>query len=233
VRTLAAAALLALAAAGLSGAVKPPYSAEQVLKELLAAQDSQAAFSAQLRKEERRSGHKKADAWVQGELAMMPGGRAWLRITEPSPGRIVCDGKRLNVELPEAKQVMRYDAKKLRASGNFFLDLAASIRHYSMGSLRRLVPPGKGFDPKAVSALELVPEKPATAGFEQLLVWVDHQDWLVLRAQLTYAGTVTSVEFKGAKAYTAAQLKKDAQAPRAALFEYKAPAGWEVFDLDL
>ena len=131
---------------------------------------------------------------------MKPGGLARLDIQKPKPGLILSDGKSLWVELPEVNQVMRYNAAKLKESGNFFLDLPSSIRHYAKASQRRLFPArAEGFDPTRVCALELLPLHPSQAGFERLRVWVDEDRWAVLRVQLDYGGTRSDVRFDDIK----------------------------------
>ncbi len=214
-------------------AVRPKFTATDVFEKVLAAQESQAWSQADIVKEERNAGQKKA-AISKGLLRSRTGGLARLELTEPSPGLIVADGKHLWVELPEVQQVMRYNSEKLKESGNFFLDLAPTIRHYSQTSFRRLVLPGPGFDPDKVSALELQPLKPSQAGFEKLRVWVDQKHWSIVQVRLDYGGTQSTIKFSHLRSVSKSELAEDATRdldPK--LFEYKAPVGFETFDLDM
>lgn len=213
-----------LLAGPLAGAQAPRYTAPQVFDEMLKAQEARAWFQASVVKREGPVGQSPT-AVSRGVLRAAPGGRARLDISEPSPGVIVSDGKRLWVELTEVNQVMSYDAAKLKESGNFFLDLPSSIRHYSKASQRRLIVPGEGFDPEKVSAVELLPLHPDKAGFARLQVWVEERRWVVLRVLLDYGGTRSDVRFEGIR--TGADKPLDE-----ALFHYKPPKGFEVFDLD-
>jgi outer membrane lipoprotein-sorting protein len=203
----------------------PRYTAAEVFDEMLLAQESQASYQATVIKREGPEG-KSPTAESRGVLRAAKGGKARLDISTPSPGVIVSDGKQLWVELTEVGQVMRYDASKLKESGNFFLDLPSSIRHYSQASRRRLILPGEGFDPDKVSALELLPLKPAQAGFERLQVWVEEGRWVVLRVLLDYGGTRSDVRFEGIQTGSKEPMDET-------LFHYKPPKGFELFDLDL
>ena len=227
--------LLALLPATLFGAVKPRYTAPQVFDKVLKAQESMAWMQADATKVEGPIGAKAKDlSLTKGRLQSQPGGLARLDISAPSKGLILADGKSLWVELSEVEQVMKYDARKLAASGNFFLDLASSIRHYSKASQRRLIPAGEGFDASRVTALELQPLKPQQAGFERLRVWVDEKDWVVLRVLMDYGGTRSDIRFEGVKVLGKDALAKDPKLGLdPALFKYKPPKGYEVFDLDL
>ena len=212
---------------------RPKFPATEVFDKVLSVQESMAWMSADIIKEERAAGDKKT-VISKGTLTTKPGGLARLELTVPSKGLILSDGKSLWVELPEVSQVMRYSATKLRQSGNFFLDLAPTIRHYSKASYRRLVMPGPGFDPEKVSALELQPVKPGQAGFEKLRVWVDQNTWSILQVWMDYGGTQSTVKFKNVHTVSNETVKKDSKLdvdPK--LFEYKAPKGFEIFDLDL
>jgi outer membrane lipoprotein-sorting protein len=161
-----------MAALPLEAAKKHALTALEVYENVLRAQRGQAALSCEISREEPgQDGMQR----VSGTLKTLAGGRARLEITVPSYQLMVSDGKSLYVELAEARQVMRYDAAQLRKSGNFFLDLGSSIRHYAKASLKRLIPVGEGFDEKKVSALELMPLKPEEAGFERMRVWVDRK----------------------------------------------------------
>ena len=226
--------LLALAAfaASLPAANKPKFPATEVFDKVLAAQESLAWVQADIVKEERGNGQKASVS--KGQLRTKPGGLARLELSEPSKGLILADGKHLWVELPEVQQVMRYSSAKLRESGNFFLDLAPTIRHYSMASYRRLVMPGPGFDPEKVSALELQPLKPRQAGFEKLRVWVEQEHWSIIQVRLDYGGSQSLVKFSKRKSASKEAVAKDPTLdldPK--LFEYKTPKGFELFDLDM
>lgn len=227
-------ALLLLAAPAWPKPAPPRYTAGDLFQAMLEAQDHQAWMQAVIIKSETAAGSKKEPTVTRGRLQTKPFGRARLEIEEPAPGLIVADGKKLYVELTDVKQVMRYDEAKLAASGNFFLDLASSIRHYSKASRKRLIAVGEGFDADHVSALEMSPSKPEQAGFERMRVWVDERRWVVLRVQLDYGGTKSDVRFNAIKTMTSKALKADpGQALAKELFEYKVPKGFEVYDLDL
>lgn len=225
--------LAALLAAPLGAAQQPRYTAMEVFTRLSEALEAQGAYQAEVEKAEGAVGRKPVSV-TRGTLQTLPGARSRMDIKEPSPGLVVCDGKSLWVELSEVKQVMKYDATRLIASGNFFLDLASSVRHYSHAAYKRLILPGKGFDPKLVTALELLPKEPEKAGFERMRVWVDHERWVVLRVLLDYSGTRSDVRFSQIKSVGKDALLKDPTlAPQAGAFKYKPPKGYEVFDLDL
>jgi outer membrane lipoprotein-sorting protein len=217
----------------LAAAERPKFPATEVFEKVLAAQESLAWSSAEITKEERAKGEKKATI-SRGKLISKQGGLARLELTVPSKGLILSDGQHLWVELPEVAQVMKYSAAKLRQSGNFFLDLAPTIRHYSKASYRRLIVPGPGFDPNTTSALELQPLKPQQAGFERLRVWVDQDNWTILQVRMDYGGTQSKVTFEKIRAATKDAVAQDPTRdvdPK--LFQYKAPKGFEIFDLDL
>ena len=223
---------LALFASSAQSANKPKFPATEVFDKVLAAQESLAWAQADIVKEE--GGGGKATSISKGRLQTKPGGLARLELSTPSKGLILADGKHLWVELPEVQQVMRYSSAKLRESGNFFLDLAPTIRHYSMASYRRLVLPGPGFDPEKVSALELQPLKPRQAGFEKLRVWVEQEHWSIIQVRLDYGGTQSLVKFSKRKSASKDAVAKDPTLdldPK--LFEYKTPKGFELFDLDM
>jgi outer membrane lipoprotein-sorting protein len=233
VNSLCWGSLLLLLAAPAAAAEKPRYTAPEVFDQMLKAQEGRAWWTAKVVKSEGPlQGGKSSTS--EGLLSVKPGGLARLDIQKPSPGLILSDGKLLWVELPEVSQVMRYNAAKLKESGNFFLDLPSSIRHYAKSSQRRLFLPGEGFDPTQVCALELLPLQPSQAGFERLRVWVDEGRWAVLRVQLDYGGTRSDVRFDDIKiaeqAAVAAGTVKDLDP---ALFHYQPPKGFEIFDLDL
>jgi len=231
------AALLALVlalAAVANAAEKPRWTADQVFRKVLEAQESQAWLQAKVSKREGPAKRPKEAQLTEGELRALPGGKARLEIAVPAQGLILADGRHLWVELAEVEQVMKYDQAKLAASGNFFLDLASSIRHYSKAGLRRLIKPGEGFDPAKVSAIELLPLKPQQAGFERLRVWVEEERWVVLRVLLDYGGTRSDVRFSDIRVLGKDALAKDPKKGLdPALFKYKPPKGFEVFDLDL
>lgn len=219
-------------AAPLGAANKPKFTATQVFEKLLQAQDSQTALSAKVWKDERETARAKAPVSVSGTLRTMPGGLARLDLTWPKQGLVVSDGKALWVELPEVKQVMKYDAKRLRDSGNFFMDLGSSIRHYAKASLKRLVVVGPDFDKNKVTALQMDPDDPRKAGFESMRVWVDHQRWVILRVQLLHGGTETTVRFEDVKVERRGD-KGPGLGIKPELFRYKTPKGYEAFELDL
>ncbi len=223
----------------LQAANKPRYTATQVFQKMLQAQESQLALSAKVWKDDRDPARPKAAASVSGTLRTLPGGLARLDLTWPKQGLVLSDGKALWVELPEVKQVMKYDAKRMRDSGNFFMDLASSIQHYAKASLKRLVLVGPDFDASKVTALQMDPDDPRKAGFESLRVWVDHQRWVILRVALVHGGTETIIRFENIKIQRkgvpllkdGSSLGKDELSPE--LFKYTPPKGYETFDLDI
>lgn len=222
-----------LAWPGWAGASKPKYSANQVFDRMLEAQRRQVYLRAEVSKAEGPVGQEPTSL-TKGRLHAAPGARARLEIRDPSPGLVLSDGRHLWIELAEVQQVMKYDARRLIASGNFFLDLPSSVRHYSKEAYKRLIVPGPGFDEAKVTALELLPKQPEAAGFERMQVWVDHQRWVVLRVLLDYAGTRSDVRFSRVRVTERAALDKDPRlAPAKGLFTYEPPKGFEVFDLDL
>lgn len=215
--------LLLGAAPGARAAGDPKYSAYQVFDRMLAAQEAQAYYQAEVEKTEGPVGEK-AGAVSRGTLRAAPGGLSRMEIREPSAGLLLSDGKHLWVELAEVQQVMMYDQAKLKASGNFFLDLASSVRHYAKAAYKRLIVPGEAYDPKGVTAVELLPKKPEQAGFERMQVWVDHERWTVLRVLMDYAGTRSDVRFSQIKIYSPADLKQQPQLrPAKGLFKYRPP----------
>lgn len=225
--------LLLAATLPLRAAQRPKYTASQVFDHMLAAQEAQAFYQADVRKSEGPVGKSPASV-TTGLLQTAPGAQARMDIREPSPGLVLCDGTSLWVELGAVKQVMKYDATRLIASGNFFLDLASSVRHYSSAAYKRLIVVGPGFDPQSVTALELLPKKPEEAGFTRMRVWVDQERWTVLRVLLDMGGNRSDVSFSHIKIWDAAALKRDPSlGPTKGLFSYKPPKGFEVFDLDL
>jgi outer membrane lipoprotein-sorting protein len=205
-----------------------------VFQAMLEAQDRQAWVQADVVKTETAVGSSREPTVTRGRLTSRSGGKARLDITDPAPGLIVADGKHLWVELPQVEQVMRYDQSRLADSGNFFLDLASSIRHYARASIKRRFKPGPGFDQSRVSALEMVPTRPDQAGFERLRVWVDDHRWVVLRVQMDYGGTESDATFTNITVLSRRALRADPrQGLPKELFEYAPPKGFEVFDLDL
>lgn len=221
-----------LFAAPLGAVEQPRYTASQVFSHLLTALESQAAYQAEVVKEEGPVKGKPTSV-TQGRLRTAQGARARMEIRKPSKGLMVCDGKQLWVELPEVEQVMRYDADKLKASGNFFLDLASSVRHYAQAAYKRLIVPGEGYDEAQVTALELLPKDSAAAGFERMRVWVDHRRWTVLRVLMDLDGVRSDVRFSKIKITGKDAAEADPKLlPAPKTFEYRPPQGWEVFDLD-
>ena len=202
-----------------------------ILEKIVKAQESQAAFFCEVRREEWAEAAPNTVRRVYGTLRIKSGGKARFEILQPAKQLLVCDGKNLWMVFPEAKQVMRQSAETLKTSGQFFLDLASSIRYYSRISQARQVPAGKDFDPRAVTCLELTPKDPAAAGFEKAEIWVDRGRWVVLQALLTSGGNLVRARFINIKTATQAQVKKN---PRLNLgegfFNYKPPEGYEVFD---
>jgi outer membrane lipoprotein-sorting protein len=210
------------------------YTAGDVFQGMLDAQDKLNWMQADIVKTEQVIGSTKAPTVTRGRLVSKHGGRARLVISDPAPGLILADGKRLWVELPQVSQVMCYDEAKLAASGNFFLDLASSIRHYAKASIKRRFQPGDDYDSARVSALEMVPTHPRQAGFESLRVWVDDKRWVVLRVEMEYGGTRSDVTFKNIQILSNRAVRADpGQALAPTLFEYTPPKGYEVFNLDL
>lgn len=209
------------------------YSTGEVLQALLDAQDNRAWTRAEVIKTEQSINAKGKPTASQGRLTAS-GGQARLDLETPSKGLVVADGKFLWVELPQVEQVYRYDQGQLAASGNFFLDLASSIRHYAKVSLKRRIPVGPGFDDGRVVALELIPARHHAMGFERLQVWVETRRWEVLRVLMDYGGNRTDIRFKGVQIMSRRGLKTD---PTRALpkdtFKYKRPKGFEVFKIDL
>ncbi|HTB23115.1 MAG TPA: outer membrane lipoprotein carrier protein LolA [bacterium] len=204
-----------------------------VLQGLLEAQDRRAWTRADIVKSEQTLGEKRAPSVTKGTM-VASGGRARLEISSPSPGLIVADGKFLWVELPQVGQVYRYRQSDLAASGNFFLDLASSIRHYAKDSVKRRFRPGPGYDEKRVSAFELVPTKTSAAGFERLRVWVDVRRWIVLQVQLDYGGSRSDISFTKVSVISVRGLRLDpAQKLPKDSFKYRRPKGYELFKIDL
>lgn len=223
--------LLLLAAS--AGAAPLRYSPGEVLQALLDAQDARAWTRAEIIKSELDHGAKRKATRTLGQMTAS-GGKARLDIQSPAPGLIVADGKHLWVELPQVDQVYRYDQARLAASGNFFLDLASSIRHYAKTSLKRRFPLGPGYDEGRDLALELQPLRPDRAGFKHLRVWVDTRSWVVLRVQLDYGGTLSDIRFKHVHVMSLRVLRADpGQALPKDVFTYRRPKGFEVFKLDL
>jgi outer membrane lipoprotein-sorting protein len=213
--------LLALAvSAGAQG-----LNAEQVLKKLLKAQDAQVSMDCQIvRSQIPVSGGETTR--VTGSLKVASGGKALLVIKKPSPQKVVSDGKVLWMEMSDVKQVMKYDALQLREGGNFFLDLASSVRHYAKASLKRLILPGEGFDEASIKALELMPTNPKEAGFDRMQVWVDTNDWVVRQVTLVLGGMENRVRFERIS------VERDPKkAPSSKIFKYSPPKGYQVFDL--
>lgn len=229
-----AAALLAPLAASAKARKPRLYMPGDVFQAVLEAQDRQAWVRADVVKTETALSGGKAPTITKGHLVSKHGGKARLQIDEPAAGLLVADGEHVWMELPQVEQVMRYDEASLAASGNFFLDLASSIRHYSKASVKRRLKPGPGYDEARVAALEMVPTHPEQAGFERLKVWVDDRRWVVLRVVMDYGGTESDVAFQNVEVMTFAGIRADpGQVLPKDLFEYKPPKGFEVFDMNL
>ena len=242
--------LLALAPALLCAREAPlRFLPGDVLQSLLEASDRRAWTTAQVDKIEMNLGPTgdakgkakgAAPGGAQGEspssrsLMTASGSRARLEIQTPAPGLIVADGKHLWVELPQVDQVYRYDQAQMAASGNFFLDLASSIRHYAKGSVKRRFRPGDGYDETRVSAFELVPLRREPGGFERMRVWVDTRRWVVLRVQLDSGGTRSDIRFSHIQVMSWKGLRADpGQALPKGIFKYTRPKAFEVFKIDL
>src|SRR5438034_601132 len=116
-------------------------TALEVYENVLKAQKQQASVECEIVGEEIHAGVSGTAQGVTGTLKVASGGKAWLEMTVPSHQLAVSDGKALYVEMSDVKQVMKYDAVQLKKSGNFFLDLGSSIRHYAKASLKRLIVP--------------------------------------------------------------------------------------------
>ena len=227
--------LLLLAAA--LHAKKAELSAVEAYENVMKAQKTQVSLVCHVVREELKdaaagvSGSAGVASSVTGTLKVASGGKAWLEMTVPSRQLAVSDGTALYVEMSDVKQVMKYDAAQLRKSGNFFLDLGSSIRHYAEASLKRLIVPGEGFDESKVLALELMPLNASEAGFERMRVWVDRKDWLVRQVELKLGGVDTRVKFEEVQVLSKADLAGGKAGLPASLFKYKAPKGYEVFDM--
>jgi outer membrane lipoprotein-sorting protein len=204
--------------------------AERVFNKVLAAQSALESLECEVVRLQIAPGATPVEA--TGTLMVRDGGLARLEITRPSPQRAVSDGRFLWVEMAEVKQVMQYDAAALRQSGNFFLDLGSSLKHFGQGSSKKLVPPGPGFDAHRVAALELKPAKPADAGFEKMRLWIELGRWTVLQVSLNQDGAENRIRFLNSSVVTKAEAEKKSKKPLAmSHFEYKAPKGYEVFDM--
>jgi outer membrane lipoprotein-sorting protein len=215
-----------------------------VLQSLLEAQDRRAWTTADVVKIEQNLGAPEAKGGDKGDYKQesapsqsrmtASGSRARLEIRTPAAGLIVADGKHLWVELPQVDQVYRYDQAQMAASGNFFLDLASSIRHYAKGSVKRRFRPGPGYDETRVSAFELVPLRREPGGFERMRVWVDTRRWVVLRVQLDSGGSRSDIEFSHIQVMSWRGLRADpGQALPKDIFKYTPPKAFEVFKIDL
>jgi outer membrane lipoprotein-sorting protein len=226
-------ASLALASLGLPGSARAKAPLEltalEVYEKVLKAQQQQAFLSCIITKEELKGGASAQQ--VSGTLEVAAGGKANLLITQPSRQLMVSDGHWLYMEMSDVKQVMKYDAEQLKRGGNFFLDLGSSIQHYAKASLKRLIVPGDGFDPKDYEALELMPLDPKGAGFQRMRVWVARDGWVVRQVELKLEGVDTRVRFDSLKIITKADLDKGKAPLDGALFKYSPPKGYEVFDL--
>jgi outer membrane lipoprotein-sorting protein len=99
-----------------------PPTARAILDKMVAAQEKQAVFSCEVRREEWSESTPEAVRKVRGTLKIKAVGKARFEITSPVRQLLVCDGKTLWMVMPEAKQVMRQNAESLKTSGQFFLD---------------------------------------------------------------------------------------------------------------
>ncbi len=225
-------ALGIMAWAGPATAAGLPYPGD-VLQSLLEAQDRRAWTRADLVKTETSSASPGNPTVTKGSF-VASGRRAVLHITAPAPGRVVADGKFLWVELPQVNQVYRYPQAQLAVSGNFFLDLASSIRHYSRVSVKRHFRPRPPYDPARVGAFELKPRRDEPQGFGRMQVWVDTRRWVVLRVRMEYAGTQTDIVFSRIRVASWRELKRHPQlALPEGVFRYRKPKGFEIFDMNL
>lgn len=221
-RSLAAALLTACLAAQ---AATP----RQVLDQLLKTQKDQAVMTCRLRREQKGallggSGVKV----LEGRLQWKRGGKARLEVDKPSRQLMVSDGKAVWMEVPEARQVLRQDASQLRSAGQFFLDLASSIRYYSKNSHLHGLAAGKEFKAD-VQAFELVPRDPAKLGFDRMKVWVEKSRGQIVQVVLESEGMEIKVGFDAVKAHTLAEVAAhpSLDLPES-LFRYKVPPGYEV-----
>ncbi|MGH7443217.1 MAG: LolA family protein [bacterium] len=216
---------------------EPSYGAREIIRRLLVEQDRRYWTRTEVIKVEQnldRHGKPRGPRSTTRGLLTTSGDKARLQIRGPAKGLIVADGKYLWVELPQVAQVYRYDQASLAASGNFFLDLASSIRHYAQVGLPRRIPPGRGYNPERVEALELLPKPGAEAGFRRLRVWVNVRRWVVLRVLLDYGGLRDDIRFPGVQAMSYPGLRADpGQALPKSLFHYRRPRGYQVFKMDL
>ncbi len=215
---------------------RPHYSPGDLIRRLLAAQDSRYWTRAGVVKVERRLDARdrpRGRAQVTRGRLLCARGKARLRITAPAKGLVVADGRHLWVELPQVGQVYRYDQARLAAGGNFFLDLASSIRHYAALGKPRPARLGPGFNPDWDQALVLTPRRGAVADFRRLKVWVNVRRWVVLRVVLDRAGVRDDIDFPGVRAMSAAGLRADpGQRLRKDAFRYRPPRRYQVFDMD-
>jgi outer membrane lipoprotein-sorting protein len=236
---LISAAFLALFLPGLASGASPDWAssttkvtARQIVEKMLLTQAKLGAYSCTVVREERSETDVHAEPRrVTGTLKAKPQGKARFETEGASQQLVISDGKTLWMVLPEARQAIRQDAASLKTSGQFFLDLATSIRYYARTSKVRMVDPGPEWDPKATSALELLPKDPSAAGFDRVKVWVDHKRWLAQKSELYGAGLVVSARFLDIQAPTLAEVKANPKkALPDSLFAFQPPAGWEVFD---
>lgn len=211
------------------------YTAGDVLQALLEAQDHRAWTKAEMVKTELSlsAGAGREGGTVTRGTLITSGIRARLVIRRPAPGLIVANGRHLWVDLPQVAQVYRYSQARLSASGNFFLDLASSIRHYARDSVKRRFHPGAAYDESRVSAFELTPTRSSNAGFRRLRVWVDTRRWVVLRAQMDYGASRDDIDFTDIQTMSRRALRAN---PRRALpkglFKYHRPKRYELFNMD-
>ncbi len=210
--------------------IPAPFDAEGIFAKALQAQDGLASLECELSREQGRPGATPQRS--RGRLKFLDPGLARLDLREPSDQKVVLDGRFLWVEMAESRQVMKYGAVGLRESGNFFLDLGSSLRHFGKGSAKKLVAPGPGFDLHQVVSLKLTPRDPRSAGFGSLRLWIDLGNWMILQAQLVQDGSENLLRFDAIRAVSKAEADQGLKEPlKAAAFYYSPPKGYEVFDM--
>lgn len=215
----------------------PPANADAELKNVVAAvehsynslTDFQAAFSQKtyipsMKKEQSGSGTL--------SIRKNPGGSAMFRFDYQKPRQlIVSDGKKVWFYLPENRQVMEADVRKLFEGGNgVTLNYLTGIGRISRDFT--ITAPKGGRDAKGNYILELVPKKPSrNLAKLQLTVSAEAvdrytregkaRDIFPLVSSVVYDpfGTRTSIEFVNVKVN---------RGIRASLFTFKVPSGVEV-----
>jgi outer membrane lipoprotein-sorting protein len=165
---------------------------------------------------------------LQGRLWLKSGGRARL---EADKGQVVtCDGRMLCLLEPESRQVMRSGTTGMKQSGQFFLDLAESIRYYSQsGKVALKKAPAPEFGPQS-RALVIRSRDPEKSGFDRADFWLD-KDFFVRQVSLSVDGQAVRIQFDQPAAWTEQELAAD---PKADLPDSKfacgVPEGYEAVD---